>query len=188
MTDQLLAYDRYLFKVINDKWSNSFFDWLMPWLRNASMWNPLYLFLILLVLINFRKTGWIMLLFAAGTVMLCDFVSADILKNHIERLRPCNETSFAGWIHVLVGYRPQSNSFVSSHATNHFGMAMFLYMILRDHFKGWPVLFFPWALLISFAQVYVGVHYPLDVICGGLIGILIGYLSGRSFNRTYGLE
>lgn len=61
MTDQLLAYDRHLFKVINDQWSNSFFDWLMPWLRNASMWNPLYLFLILLVLINFRKTGWIML-------------------------------------------------------------------------------------------------------------------------------
>jgi len=187
MMEQLFTYDRHLFKVINHHWSNSFFDWLMPWLRNATLWNPLYLFLLLLVLINFRKTGWIWVLFAAGTVVLCDFVSSDILKNHIVRLRPCNEPSYQGWIHVLVGYRPQSNSFVSSHATNHFGMAMFLFSTLGIHFKGWPALFFIWAFSIAFAQVYVGVHYPLDVTCGGLIGILIGYLSGRSFNRTYGL-
>ena len=187
MIEQLLAFDRHLFRIINNEWSNPFFDWLMPWLRNAEMWYPLYLFLILLVLINFKKTGWIWLLFAAGTIWLCNFVSADILKEHIVRLRPCNEPSFSGWIHVLVGYRPQSYSFVSSHAANHFGMAAFFFLTLKNHFKVWPVLFFLWAFSISFAQVYVGVHYPLDVACGGLIGILIGYLSGKSFNRNYGL-
>jgi undecaprenyl-diphosphatase len=86
-----------------------------------------------------------------------------------------------------VGYRPQSSSFTSSHAANHFGMAMFIYTTFKTRFPKWPALFFVWAFLISFAQVYVGVHYPLDITAGALIGILIGYLSGRSFNRTYGL-
>jgi len=187
MIEQLLAYDRQLFKVINHEWSNPFFDGLMPWLRNALLWYPLYLFLVLLVLINFRKTGWIWLFYAAGTILLCNFISADILKENVVRLRPCNEPSYRGWIHVLVGYRPQSYSFVSSHASNHFGMAMFFYSTLRGQFKRWPFLFFVWAFGISYAQVYVGVHYPLDVTCGALIGILIGYLTGRSFHRNYGL-
>jgi undecaprenyl-diphosphatase len=66
-------------------------------------------------------------------------------------------------------------------------MAMFFYLTLKTKFKKWPAIFFIWAFGISFAQVYVGVHYPVDIICGGLIGILIGYLSGKSFNKSYGL-
>lgn len=184
---QLLTYDTYLFKIINDQWSNPFFDWLMPYLRNSVAWYPLYLFLILLVLINFRKTGWIWVLLAAGTIYLCDFLSSSVIKQYIIRLRPCNEPDYASWINVLVGYRPQSSSFTSSHAVTHFGMAMFFYLTLKPKFKKWPAVFFFWAFSVAFAQVYVGVHYPLDVICGGLIGILIGYLSGRSFNKNYGL-
>ena len=186
---QLLSYDQHLFKIINNQWSNAFFDWLMPWLRNSNMWIPLYLFLVLLITINFRKTGWWWVVFAAGTAILTDFVSSSIIKNteFLFRLRPCNDSDIASWVNVLVGYRPQSSSFTSSHAANHFGIAMFLYLSLQPQFKKWPALFFFWAFSISFAQVYVGVHYPLDVICGGLIGILIGYLSGKSFNKNYGL-
>jgi membrane-associated phospholipid phosphatase len=185
--EQLLSYDRHLFRIINNQWSNPFFDWLMPWVRNSNMWYPLYLFLFLLVLVNFRKTGWWWVILAIGTVILCDFLSSSIMKENIIRLRPCNEPAFASWIHVLVGYRPQSSSFTSSHAATHFGMATFCYLTLKARFKKWPVLFFLWAFIISFAQVYVGVHYPIDVICGALIGILIGYLSGKSFNKSYGL-
>ena len=187
LMQQLLTYDQHLFKIINNQWSNAAFDWLMPWLRNAEMWYPLYLFLVLLVGINYKKNGIWWIVFAAGTIILCDFVSSGILKNNVIRLRPCNEPAIASWVHVLVGYRPQSSSFTSSHAANHFGMATFFYLTLRTRFNKWPVFFFLWAFAISFAQVYVGVHYPLDITCGGLIGILIGYLSGRSFNRNYGL-
>lgn len=185
--NQLLNFDRHLFKIINNGWSNTFFDWLMPWLRNSTVWVPLYLFLALMVLINFKKTGWWWFVFAAGTVILSDFVSSSLIKTNIIRLRPCNEPDIAGWIHVLVGYRPQSSSFTSSHAANHFSIATFLYISLKKHFNNWPFLFFFWAFGISLAQVYVGVHYPLDIFCGALIGILIGYLSGKSFNKNYGL-
>lgn len=184
---QLLSYDRQLFRLINSRWNNVFFDWLMPWLRNSVVWFPLYLFLVLFVLINFKKTGWWWLLFAVATVMLTDFISSGLIKEHIWRLRPCNNPDYSSWIHVLVGYRPQSSSFTSSHAANHFGMAMFLYITLTQKAGKWPALFLLWAFAISYAQVYVGVHYPVDITCGALIGILIGYLSGRSFNRIYGL-
>lgn len=184
---QLLTYDKQLFRIINYDWSNSFFNWLMPWLRNSEMWYPLYLFLILLVAINFKKNRFWWVVFAAGTVILTDFVSSAVIKQNIIRLRPCNDPDIASWVNVLVGYRPQSSSFTSSHATNHFGMAMFLFLTLKERFKSWPALFLFWAFSISFAQVYVGVHYPLDILCGGLIGILIGYLSGKSFNKTHGL-
>lgn len=185
--EQLINYDKHLFRIINNQWSNAFFDWLMPWLRNSNVWVPLYLFLLLLVTINFKKTGWWWVVFAAGTVILSDFVSSKIIKENIIRLRPCNDLSIADWVHVLVGYRPQSSSFTSSHAANHFSIGTFLYITLSEKFKNWPFLFFFWAFSISFAQVYVGVHYPIDIFCGGVIGILIGYLSGKSFNKNYGL-
>ena len=184
---QLLSFDRHLFKLVNSRWNNHFFDWLMPWLRNSDLWFPLYLFLILFILVNYKKTGWWWVIFAASTVILTDFVSSTLIKENIWRVRPFNNPEYASWIHILVGYRPQSSSFTSSHAANHFGIAMFIYMSLRKRFNKWPGAFFLWAGSISYAQMYVGVHYPIDIAGGTIIGILIGYLSGRSFNRNYGL-
>jgi membrane-associated phospholipid phosphatase len=185
---QLLSYDRALFRLINYQWHNNFFDWLMPWLRNSLVWAPLYLFLILFVTINYKKTGLWWLLFVVCTVILSDFVSSTLIKHNILRLRPCNDPAIADWVRVLVGYRPQSSSFTSSHATNHFAIAMFIFMSFKNYFKNWPALFFLWAFGISLAQVYVGVHYPLDITCGAVIGILIGYLTGKTFNKNYGLQ
>ena len=185
--EQLFSYDRHLFRLINYDWHNRFFDWLMPWLRNSNVWIPLYFFLLLFSVINYKKTAWWWVIFAVCTAILTDIISSTIIKENIFRLRPCNDPAIADWVRVLVGYRPQSSSFTSSHAANHFGMAMFLYLTLKKNFGKWPFFFFLWAFSISFAQVYVGVHYPLDVTCGALIGILIGYLSGKSFNRNYGL-
>lgn len=184
---QILSYDKQLFRLVNSEWSNVFFDFLMPWLRNSNLWHPMYLFLLLYMIINYKTTGWWWVIFAAGTPILTDFVSSTLVKPNIWRLRPCNNIDYASWINVLVGYRPQSSSFTSSHAANHFGMAAFFYITLHKKWHGWATVFFLWAGAISFAQVYVGVHYPLDIIAGALIGILIGYLSGRSFNRNYAL-
>ncbi|MGC4102550.1 MAG: hypothetical protein QM738_14530 [Ferruginibacter sp.] len=77
---QLLSYDRELFRLINYKWHNSFFDGLMPILRSASTWYPLYFFLLLLVVSNYRKTGWWWVIFCAGTVFLANVVSSQLIK------------------------------------------------------------------------------------------------------------
>ncbi|MEQ1554224.1 MAG: phosphatase PAP2 family protein, partial [Ferruginibacter sp.] len=104
---------------------------------------------------------------------------------NIFRLRPCNDHTLRDTFTLLIGYRPQSSSFTSSHATNHFAMAAFFFYTLKQYFGKFSVLFFIWAALICFAQVYVGVHFPLDVICGGIIGFIFGYLCATSFNKRY---
>lgn len=76
-----------------------------------------------------------------------------------------------------------SSSFISSHATTHFGIAMFIYATLRDFAPYWMPLFFAWAAIIAYAQVYVGVHFPIDIFCGALVGCLIGFLISRLFNK-----
>ncbi|RYD77747.1 MAG: phosphatase PAP2 family protein [Sphingobacteriales bacterium] len=183
----LIEFDRYLFTIINSKWTNGVFDATMPVIRNQYLWGPLYLFMLIFILVNFKKdTGW-WLFFFAGTAMLTNFISSDLIKENIYRVRPCNDPSMAEHLRFLVTYRPKSSSFTSSHATNHFGLAAFFYYTLKPYVGKWAWLFFAWATVIIYAQVYVGVHYPLDVVCGGLIGFLFGYLSAYSYNKNYSL-
>lgn len=184
---KILEYDKALFRVLNGKWHSPFFDIVMPYLRNALFWAPLYLFLALLVLINFRKTGWVWSLFLIFTGAISDVISSRLIKENVLRLRPNNDPDLADTIRVLVAYRPQSSSFTSSHAFTHFAMATFLFLTLKEKFGNWTLLLFAWAFFVSYAQVYVGVHFPLDVTCGGLFGIFVGYLLGKLFNKKFGL-
>jgi undecaprenyl-diphosphatase len=84
---------------------------------------------------------------------------------------------------LLLEYCSGSGSFTSSHAANHFGLAMFMFLSLKK-WLGWPrYLFFIWAFLVSYAQMYVGVHYPTDILGGAIIGLIIGGISGNYFNK-----
>lgn len=183
----IASIDRKLFFLVNNGMANSFFDGLMPLAREANTWIPLYLFMLVFVTINFGKRGWLWMLFAICTVALCDLVSSHLIKEHIFRLRPCQDPALAHQIRILANYCPRSSSFTSSHATNHFGMAMFVVTTLRAYTSRWIYLFFAWATLVCLAQVYVGVHYPFDVISGGLLGCLLGYIIAIFFNNYAGL-
>ena len=186
---KLLALDKDLFKLINGgNWHNDFVDTLMLYARNRDTWWPLYLFLLSFAIFNFKKKAFWWVLGAGITVYLANVISSDIIKEHIFRLRPCNDPRMADGIRILVNYRPQSSSFTSSHATNHFAMATFFYFTLNKVIGKWALLFFLWAGLICLAQVYVGVHYPLDVICGALIGFIFGYLTAKLFNKKFDLS
>ena len=172
---QLIHLDKALFKLINGQWTNSFFDWIMPWLRNSTVWVPLYFFLFLLVAINFKKQAFWIIIFGVITVALTDGISSKLIKPFFGRLRPCNDPDMMGMVRFLLDHRPGNGSFTSSHAANHFGIAMFLFVVLNKHFGRWMWLFFVWAFCISYAQMYVGVHYPLDILGGAVLGCLIGF-------------
>ena len=181
-------WDQTLFLLINQDGSNAFFDSWMPWIREAVMWAPLYLFLIIFVLYNFRGKGavWIMALLA--TVALSDIVSSQILKVYVERIRPCNDPFIQQYLRFIIKRCPSSFSFTSSHAANHFSLAMFVFYTGRQIIGPKLKLFFVWAGLICYAQMYVGVHYPLDILGGTAFGLSIGYFMGKLFNKQFGLQ
>lgn len=184
-----MEWDRTVLRYINNRWQNPFFDWLCPIIRNGDLWMPLYLFVLLFVLLNYKKTGWWWVLAAACTPALTDLISSHLIKENIIRLRPCNDPALASWLRFYPGiYRPQSSSFTSSHASNHFGMALFFFLTLKDKIGKFAWLFFIWAGAICYSQMYVGVHYPLDIICGALVGMMVGYTTATAFYKTKRLE
>jgi len=184
---QLNQWDTELFLQINTRWTNGFLDSVFPWWRDANTWIPLYLFLIVFALMNFKQKALPWILFAVITVVLTDQVSSTLLKNWVARPRPCQEGALLGQMRLLLSGCSGGYSFTSSHATNHFGFAMYVYISLFPILKKWGKVFFIWAATISYGQVYVGVHYPIDILCGGLLGCVLGYVTARIFNKHIGL-
>ncbi|HXB43087.1 MAG TPA: phosphatase PAP2 family protein, partial [Puia sp.] len=112
-------------------------------------------------------------------------ISSSLIKGLIFRFRPCQDPVVSQYARVLVSYCPQSSSFTSSHACNHFSAAMFIFLTLK-HTSNWWRLIFLWAFAISYSQVYVGVHYPLDVLGGIIVGCIVGYGMFVFFKKKFG--
>ncbi len=182
--DSIVYCDHIVWYYLNTRWHNSFLDYVMPYFRNQWFWAPLYLFLAIYIPRRFGKNGWIWCGVFILTFAISDQISAHLLKPYFNRLRPCNDPYFSGIVHIIVPCGG-GKSFPSSHAANHFSLAFFMIMTLRHLVKWIWVAGIAWAALVCYAQVYVGVHYPLDVTCGGILGASIGYLTGTVFNRRY---
>lgn len=182
MPQQLLQFDRHIFYLINHGLSCPFLDWFLPWARNPKSWIPLYLFIIGFFLWKYRKTGIVLIILLASSAGFADFTSASMIKPMVHRLRPCHDpvTSKTATIRVPCG---PGYSFPSTHATDHFAMAIFLILIFKEKWRWiwfWGIL---WAGTISIAQVYVGVHYPIDITCGAIYGALCGWLFAFIFRK-----
>jgi membrane-associated phospholipid phosphatase len=182
MADQLLQFDRHLFYLINHGLANPFFDWIMPWIRNPKTWIPLYVLLVIFFVWKFKKAGLVIIALMALSAGFADFTSARLIKEAVKRPRPCQDAVFSRMDDLRIscgtGY-----SFPSTHATDHFAMAFFLIMLFYKQWRWvwlWGIL---WAGSICFAQVYVGVHYPIDVFCGALYGCLVGWLFAFLFRK-----
>ncbi len=180
--------DRKLFICINNVFTNSFLDKVCPVLRESITWVPLYLFLFVFAILNLRKKAWLWMLLLIITVSICDQVSSTFVKDWFGRLRPCRDPLLIPSMRLLVVYCPGSGSFTSSHAVNHFGAAVFIAVTLKPLINKWRYWLYAWAAIICYAQVYVGVHYPLDVIGGAGLGALIGYGVAVFFIRKVGLS
>ena len=179
-------FDKWLFQKVNGQWTNSLFDSVFPFLRQSNIWMPLYLFLFVFVALNFKKNSWWWILFFMCTVALTDMIGTRLFKHLFERLRPCSDPEFASSVRMIINDCAGGYSFISNHAANHFGLATFLYFTLRHYFPKWIWIAYLWAAAVSYSQVYVGVHYPFDVICGALVGIIFGLFTAMFFNKKFG--
>lgn len=182
MLEHLIQLDRHIFFYINHDLTNPFFDWLMPIMRNPRTWIPLYVFIFCFCIYKYRKIGVYIIVFLTLTFAIADSGSAGLGKHIFKRVRPCNDSTMASTITVRIpcgtGY-----SFPSAHASNHFAIATLLVFVFSKRWRWiwlWAVL---WAGSISFAQVYVGVHFPVDVTVGALYGIFVGWLFYLIFKK-----
>ena len=187
MPDNLLHFDQYFFYRINTVWTNAFLDHVFTWWRDATTWYPFYLFLLVFILVNFGWKAWTWILFLVLNITITDQFCSTFLKHLFPRLRPCNDPFLHGFVRLLINHCGSGNSFPSAHATNHFGAACFLFFTLKPYLKNWGYLFFFWAATISYGQIYVGLHYPFDVISGAIIGSMIGCTMAFIYNKKVGL-
>ena len=179
----IINWDIQGFEAINTGLSSDFLDAFLPWMREPLFWIPLYVFIVAFIFFNFGKRGIWFVLFITLTVSNSDVVSSRLIKKQVERLRPCNDENVAVIKRVRCG---SGYSFTSSHATNHFAIASFMASTLGLYFKRYRGGLWVWAAIISLAQVYVGVHYPLDILGGALLGTLIGQFWALLFRKYYG--
>ena len=169
-----------MFSVINH-WNHPWGDILVFYGTHSFFWIPLYAVLLYLIFSVFRQKAWQPLGIIICLIILCDQFASGIVKPWIQRLRPCLDTHWDSSIHV-VGQYHGLYGFISSHAANTFGIATFLWLLLSKKYPSIKLLFI-WAFLISYARIYGGMHYPLDVILGALSGIGWAHFMFRSYLR-----
>ncbi len=189
MFQQIIEADKWLFGFINGEWHTPVLDFVLSHIRNKLTSIPLYLFLIYYMLRKRRGSNFLWMVFAGLLPIVTDFISSTLIKKNIWRTRPCADAELIATFRDVLNYCPaHSSSFTSSHATTHMGLAVFFYLTLHQFMGKWAYLFLLWALLIMYAQVYVGMHFPLDIFCGAIIGGLVGWVFSYVFRKKYFLS
>jgi undecaprenyl-diphosphatase len=174
LIETLDGIDRALFLFLNGLHS-PFFDSLMYYISYKYTWIPFYVFLVALVI---RQHKWKSVHFILGIVLLIAISDQGSvwIKDAVMRFRPCHDPELADLVHLVRGRCGGRFGFVSSHAANSFALATFMSLTFRDRYKWMIPLMITWAALKAYSRIYLGVHYPGDVIFGALLGVLIGLL------------
>ncbi|OFX43345.1 MAG: hypothetical protein A2W97_10925 [Bacteroidetes bacterium GWE2_40_63] len=180
MIESLEHIDHRLLLLING-FHSPLADTLMTAISGTIIWIPLYLLFAALLIKKERSRVWVPLLFVVLLITLSDQISVHLLKDTVQRYRPCHNLELRDTLHLLEGACKGKYGFVSSHAANTFVLATFLLLLFR---KRWTILLLFWALLVSYSRVYLGVHYPSDVAVGALLGMLLAFIVFRFYRQS----
>ena len=179
--NRLIEADKELFLFLNS-FHSSFWDEIMWAISGRFVWIPLYSIVLFLIILKFKKKSIIIILSAAIIIAICDQISVQLFKEIFHRLRPSHDPKLMGLVHLVDGYAGGMFGFVSSHAANSFALATFASLLFRNKYLS--AIMFIWAILVCYSRIYLGVHFPGDIICGGLTGALLAWI-GYYFLKKY---
>lgn len=183
MFDTLIELDKELFLFLNTMGTES---WDGFWMFMSNKWGaiPLYVILLLLVLnkLKWKKT-LLVLLFVALMITATDQL-ANFFKYGVARLRPCHDETLIDTMRLVKSYCGGKYGYFSAHAANSFAVATFFSLVLGAYFRFLPVVLILWALLVAYSRIYIGVHFPLDVVTGISIGMLSGWLFSVLYEKA----
>ncbi len=175
MLDYLNTIDQQALIAINS-WHAPYFDQLMWCITSKLSW-ALILVAVLVALRHDRRQALLVIATLVLTILISDQISSGLIKHTVERLRPSHNPDLASSLHLVNGYTGGLYGFTSSHAANSFSVAMVLSLMFAS--RRVTVALMSWAMLQCYSRMYLGVHYPGDIIGGTLVGLLVGWLVYR---------
>ncbi|RLD34683.1 MAG: phosphatase PAP2 family protein [Bacteroidetes bacterium] len=185
MIEVLDKLDQQLFLFLNGIHSTSW-DVIMWWISGKTSWIFLYLLILLALAIKYKWRMLVVILAVALGVVLSDQSSVHLFKEVFLRLRPCHQPEIEGLVHLVNNHCGGQYGFVSSHAANTFMLAILTSGLIKNKYFTWFI--FIWASVVAYSRVYLGVHYPGDVLGGALLGVFLGWLVlwiYRTIGRKY---
>lgn len=182
MMEVMHEFDKWLLLLINSH-HNSFWDSVMWFSSGITNWFPVYIFLFLLLIFTYKKQSWLLILLILPLILVSDQLSSTLIKEWAQRLRPSHEPGLENLLHYVNGYRGGLYGFVSSHASNFCAGATYLTLTAAKKIKWLPWLLFPIVLLVIYSRMYLGVHYPSDIIAGGVLGVLLGWSVAKAYRH-----
>ncbi|HAD97223.1 MAG TPA: phosphatase PAP2 family protein [Cryomorphaceae bacterium] len=181
--DKLLEWDKELFLALNGL-GKDFWDPFWLAVSGTVIWIPLYALLLFLLFRKLSLRNFLILLpLVVLNVFMTDQGSVMLFKEQFQRLRPCHVEELLQQMRLVKEGCGGQFGFISSHAANTFGLAVLVGNLLKPHHRYALILLLLWAVMVSFSRIYLGVHYPLDILAGGLYGALCGFIVLRIFQR-----
>lgn len=182
MLDFLKRIDVDLFLFLN-RHNNSFFDFCFYWISHKWIWIPFYAFLLYLLIKEQKHRTWFVLIFIALAITISDQISSTFLKEHFMRFRPCHDSSISSKVHLVNNYCGGSYGFVSSHAANAFALAAFFSRLFKNNNSGLTYTLWIWAAVVSYSRIYLGVHFPGDILGGAIVGVFSGFVAFACYRK-----